>query len=177
MEDRRWILISAAAAADLGVLVLGFVLGSLVGSSSEEEAAPTSTTSPLSSKSSSTTSLGDSTGTTLAGELGADQAIVGSYGSPEDRGEFVRVVRNTGIVTGTEADLLTAADEICYHLERLQAQERSAAYAVRVVWNEALAPLESEDLASFGTIFIAAPHYLCPENAAYAEDVSYWLGY
>jgi len=86
-------------------------------------------------------------------------------------------VRNSGIVSGSTLDLLASADEICYHLERLQAQNRTAAYAVRVVWNEALAPLEPEDLAAFGTVFVAAPHFLCPDSAAYAEEVSYWLGY
>jgi hypothetical protein len=102
---------------------------------------------------------------------------MGTYGSPEARTEFIDVIRNSGIAGGTEAEVLATADEICYHLERLEAQNRSAAFAVRVVWNEALAPVDSEDLAAFGTVFVAAPHFLCPESAAYAEEVSYWLGY
>jgi hypothetical protein len=82
-------------------------------------------------------------------------------------------------VTGIFADpelLLATADKVCYDLERLIAQERSAAYATRVVWNESLAELESEDLAGFATVFSLAPTYLCPENAAYASEVAYILG-
>ena len=69
------------------------------------------------------------------------------------------------------------SDHICYMLDRLQDQDRSPAFAVRVVWNESLADLRSEDLAAFAFVFDSAPQYLCPESIPYGESVAYWLGY
>jgi hypothetical protein len=175
MEDRRWIIIAAGVAGGVALFAVGLILGSVIASNGDEEAMPTSTT--VLPTVSSTTTLGDATESTVAGNISADPGSMGTYGSPEARTEFIDVIRNSGISGGTEAEVLATADEICYHLERLKAQNRSAAFAVRVVWNEALAPVESEDLATFGTVFVAAPHFLCPESAAYAEEVSYWLGY
>lgn len=174
MEDRRWIIVAAGVAGGVALFAVGLLLGAVIASDGDEEAVSTSTTAPTVSP---TTTLGDSTESTVAGDISADPGSMGTYGSPEARTEFIDVIRNSGISGGTEAEVLAIADEICYHLERLEAQDRSAAFAVRVVWNEALAPVESEDLASFGTVFVAAPHYLCPQSATYAEQVSYWLGY
>jgi hypothetical protein len=176
MEDRRWIMVAAGVAGGIALFALGLFLGALIASNGDEEAEATST-SVSAVVVSPTTTLGDPTESTVAGDISADPGSMGTYGSPEARTEFIDVIRNSGISGGTEADVLATADEICYHLERLEAQNRSAAFAVRVVWNEALAPVASEDLATFGTVFVAAPHYLCPESAAYAEEVSYWLGY
>jgi len=81
------------------------------------------------------------------------------------------------VTGGTRSGLLATADHVCYNLERLEAQDRSPAFAVRVVWNESLAVLESEDLAAFAAVFAAAPHFLCPDSIEYAEEVAYWLGY
>ena len=171
--DRRWIILIGAIVG-VAVFVGGFLLGNLGGSSSEEAAEATTTTGASSSDPSSTT-LGDPTEATLP-EPDAAQETIDPYGTEVERSEFVTAVRGSGI-GGTNLDVLATGDEVCYHLERLEAQGRSAAYAVRVVWNEALAPIDSADLAAFGTVFVAAPHYLCPQSAAYAEEVSYWLGY
>lgn len=99
------------------------------------------------------------------------------YGSDDDRVEFIAVLVEIGVVNGTEESLLATADHVCYNLERLQAQERSPAFAVRVVWNESLLELESEDLAAFSAVFDVAPHYLCPESVEYGTEVAYWMGY
>ena len=171
--DRRWIILIGVIVS-VALFAGGFLLGNLGGSSSEEAAEETTTTGASSSDPSSTT-LGDPTDATLPEPDAADETI-DPYGTEVERNEFVTAVRGSGI-GGTNLDVLATGDEVCYHLERLEAQGRSAAYAVRVVWNEALAPIDSADLAAFGTVFVAAPHYLCPQSAAYAEEVSYWLGY
>jgi hypothetical protein len=36
---------------------------------------------------------------------------------------------------------------------------------------------DSEDLASSGAVFSAAPYYLCPDSITYGESIAYWLGY
>ena len=126
-----------------------------------------------------------STGATTGAEGGSDPTTsdggeeIPTYGSDADRQALLAVADATNI-TGIYSDpgvLLSAADKICYDLERLLAQGRSPAYATRVVWNESLAALDSEDLAGFATAFTLAPTYLCPENAVYAEDVAYILGF
>ena len=173
--DRRWILLGIAVA--VAVFAGGFVVGAVTSGDNGVAAPATTTTRSLTgSTGSSSSTIGDPTDTTLP-EPDQVHETIDPYGTVDDRDFFLGVMRDSGIASGGSDALLAAADEICYHLERLQAQDRSAAYAVRVVWNEALAPLESEDLALFGTMFVAAPHFLCPESQAYAEEVSYWLGY
>ena len=77
----------------------------------------------------------------------------------------------------SRSTMLWVADSVCYDLERLSAQGRSPAFAVRVVWNETLGDLASGDAAAFGAVFSAATAYLCPHMGPYGEDVAYWLGY
>ncbi len=173
--DRRWILLGIAVA--VAVFAGGFVVGAITGGDNGVAAPATTTTTQTTTGSiGSSSTIGDPTDTTLP-EPDQVHETIDPYGTVDDRDFFLGVMRDSGIASGGSDALLAAADEICYHLERLQAQDRSAAYAVRVVWNEALGPLESEDLALFGTMFVAAPHFLCPESQAYAEEVSYWLGY
>jgi hypothetical protein len=178
MGDRRWVIVAGAIAGGVAIFAVGLLLGAVIASSGGDEVAgtETSTTQPGGIETTTTSTVDPTATTILAAE---DQVAVeyGPYGLPEERAELLRVIRNSGVATGTEEEVLAMADEVCYHLERLQAQGHTAAYAVRVVWNVAIAPLESEDLATFGTVFVAAPHYLCPESAEYAEEVSYWLGY
>jgi hypothetical protein len=173
--DRRWILLGIAVA--VAVFFGGFAVGAVTGGDNGV-ATPATTTTAQSTTGSigSSSTIGDPTDTTLP-EADQVHETIDPYGTVDDRDFFLGVMRDSGIASGGSDALLAAADEICYHLERLLAQDRSAAYAVRVVWNEALGPLESEDLALFGTMFVAAPHFLCPESQAYAEEVSYWLGY
>ena len=171
--DRRWIILIGSVVG-VALFAGGFLLGNLGGSSSVEASDSTTTTGATSSDP-STTTIGDPTEATLPPPEAAHETI-DPHGTEVEREEFVTAVRGAGI-GGTNLDLLATGDEVCYHLERLEAQGRSAAYAVRVVWNEALAPIDSVDLAAFGTVFVAAPHYLCPQSAAYAEEISYWLGY
>ncbi len=99
------------------------------------------------------------------------------YGTAEERQALIAGLVEAGVSGGPEADILATADYVCYTLERLQAQRRSLSFTVRVVWNDSLAELPPEDLAAFGAVLSAAPAYLCPESAARAESVSYWLGY
>ena len=172
--DRRWILLGIAVA--VAVFFGGFAVGAVTSGDNGVAAAITTTTQGLSGSTASSSTISDPTDTTLP-EPDQVHETIDPYGTVDDRDFFLGVMRDSGIASGGSDALLAAADEICYHLERLRAQERSAAYAVRVVWNEVLGPLESEDLALFGTMFVAAPHFLCPESQAYAEEVSYWLGY
>ncbi len=172
--DRRWILLGIAVA--VAVFVGGFAVGAVTSGDNGVAAPATTTTQSTTGSIGSSSTIGDPTDTTLP-EPDQVHETIDPYGTVDDREFFLDVMRDSGIASGGSDALLAAADEVCYHLERLQAQDRSAAYAVRVVWNEALAPLESEDLALFGTMFVAAPHFLCPESQAYAEEVSYWLGY
>ena len=172
--DRRWILLGIAVA--VAVFFGGFAVGAVTSGDSVVAAPATTTTQSLNGSTASSSTIVDPTDTTLP-EPDQVHETIDPYGTVDDRDFFLGVMRDSGIASGGSDALLAAADEVCYHLERLQAQDRSAAYAVRVVWNEALAPLESADLALFGTMFVAAPHFLCPESQAYAEEVSYWLGY
>ena len=99
------------------------------------------------------------------------------YGTEEERQEMIDALAESGVGMGSRSTILFVADSICYDLERLQAQGRSPAFAVRVVWNETLADLDSTDAAAFGAVFNAAPFYLCPESIEYASEVAYWLGF
>ncbi len=176
-----WIAIAAAAAA---ALIMGLGIGAIVFAEDMPPAAsgiaPTSTSTgtvespPLSIPAEPGTTPG-----TGAGALAPiDDETTPTYGTDEERQALLFVAEGLG-VTGIFAEpelLLETADKVCYDLERLIAQERSPAYATRVVWNESLAELESEDLAGFANVFTLAPTYLCPENAAYASEVAYILG-
>ena len=172
--DRRWILLGIAVA--VAVFFGGLAVGAVTSGDNGVAAPATTTTQSTTGSTGSSSTIGDPTDTTLP-EPDQVHETIDPYGTVDERDLYLDVMRDSGIATGGSDALLAAADEVCYHLERLQAQDRSAAYAVRVVWNEALAPLESADLALFGTMFVAAPHFLCPESQAYAEEVSYWLGY
>jgi hypothetical protein len=165
LNRTAWIAIAAAA---LVSLVVGLGIGAVAFSSD------------------STTEASDaSTNSTNGADASSDPSTPGvddqnaKYGSDEDRQALVDAAEDANI-TGIYSDadvLLAAADKGCYDLERLTAQGRSPAYATTVVWNESLAELDSEDLAGFATVFTLAPVYLCPENAGYAQDVAYILGF
>jgi len=196
--DRRLIAVAAASAALL--VLIGFGIGRLTAGESNgsdtaagPEAASTTTaasdaaaaTAP--SDPASETSSSEATNTTHPPIDGDPSAVlippldppaggIPMYGSDKDREAFLVGLSREG-VNGTDDDLLAVADHVCYTLERLQAQERTAAYAVRVVWNESLAELDSQDLAAFGVVFIGAPNFLCPESIFYGADVAYWLGF
>lgn len=98
------------------------------------------------------------------------------YGTEEDREALLDALAEAGVGMGSRTTILWVADSVCYDLERLEAQGRSTAFAVRVVWNETLADLASPDAAAFGAVFTASPFYLCPESIEYADGVAYWLG-
>lgn len=99
-----------------------------------------------------------------------------AFGSEAERDQMMDDLVNAGIIGGTREGILTTADEVCYNLQQLQEQRRRLPFAVRVVWNESLLDLESEDLAAFGIVFNAAPRYLCPEHLEFADTIAYWLG-
>jgi len=98
------------------------------------------------------------------------------YGTDEERQALLDALAESGVGMGSRSTILFVADSVCYDLERLQAQERSAAFAVRVVWNETLADLDSTDAAAFGAVFNAAPFFICLDSVEYAAEVAYWLG-
>lgn len=98
------------------------------------------------------------------------------YGTDEEREALLTALAEGGVGMGSRTTILLVADSVCYDLERLEAQGRSAAFAVRVVWNETLADLDSTDAAAFGAVFNAAPFFICPESIEYAAEVAYWLG-
>jgi len=102
---------------------------------------------------------------------------VPEYGTDEDREALLDALAEAGVGMGSRSTILFVADSVCYDLERLQIQDRSPAFAVRVVWNETLADLDSTDAAAFGAVFNAAPFFLCPDSVEYAGEVAYWLGF
>lgn len=100
-----------------------------------------------------------------------------TYGTEVEQDWFLIGVAGAGVTGTSRDDLLATGYHVCYMLERLQAQDRSPSFAVRVIWNESLAELESEDLAAFAAVYQAAPLYLCPDSVEYGIEVAYWLGY
>jgi hypothetical protein len=99
------------------------------------------------------------------------------YGTEDARESLLLGLTESGVTGGTREGVLATADHVCYNLERLEAQGHSAAFAVRVVWNESLLELAPEDLAAFAAVFSAAPYYLCPDSIEFGAEVAYWLGY
>ncbi len=120
--------------------------------------------------------------TTIASDQAANDTIPSrdlpaEYGTIQARDDLVTALTQRGLTGGNYDVILTTADEVCFNLERLEAQGRSPAFAVRVVWNESLAEFPPADLATFAAVFAAAPQFLCPDSVGYALEVAYWLGY
>ncbi len=163
-DTNRWIIIGGAVAAGIAVLVIGFVIGRATASLDPATGAASSVSDEPDS-----TTLADQTSTTAEG--------LPEYGSSRARDELVTSLIETGFVRPDRILILGTADEICFHLERLQAQQRSPAFAIRVVWNESLAEFPPGDVPTFAAVFAAAPRLLCPDSLRYAEEVAYWLGF
>ena len=192
MQLQRQQLIIASVTA-LVVLIFGFGLGRLTAGTTEVQAdletstvgsnpdGTTTESSTVSADGGSTTSTIDATdgdpSAVLESSTAVDLGDAKVYGTEPQRDRFIRDVESAGIIGGTREGILATADHVCYTLERMQAQNRRASFAVRVVWNESLADMRTEDLGAFAFVFNAAPMYLCPENIEYGEDVAYWLGY
>ena len=174
----------------LAVFALGLGLGTFVSDGSGDAQAISGDVSSTSDTESSASAPDDDsssptdTAVPVEGDATAvlvppktDAADIGEYGTTQARDDLVVDLALAGISGGSREDVLAAADRICFNLERLEAQKRSAAFAVRVVWNESLAELEREDLAVFSGVFAAAPFYLCPASLDYSLEVAYWLGF
>ena len=163
-DTNRWIVVSSVVVVALALLVVGIVLGRLTVSSDASSGSASSVSEGFESA-----SLGDATTTSAEG--------VATFGSAQARDDLVGTLIAAGLAEGNRDVILMMADEICFNLERLEAQGRSAAFAVRVVWNESLAELAPRELATFASVFTAAPRFLCPAFLGYAVEVAYWLGY
>jgi hypothetical protein len=178
--------IGLAAVAAIVILLAGFGIGRATSGDSSTEAgavAPgdtTSTNAQTAGDDASTTSsvptIDGDPASVLPQELEIPEGGIPKYGSDTDRAQMLDDLVAAGVAGGSSAALLATADHVCFNLERLQEQNRSPAFAVRVVWNESLGDLPSEDVAAFGVIFNAAPQYLCLESIEYGEQVAYWLG-
>lgn len=184
--DRR--LITIASVAALVLLLLGFGIGRVTAGGSGSPAEPGDASASSTTIPGAATQYGDSTTTThgiLTGDPASsleptstiDMGDAQVYGTDVERETYLSDLVRAGVIGGSREGLLATADHVCYMLERLEAQNRKPAFAVRVVWNESLADLRSEDLAAFAVVFNAAPRYLCPESVEYGESVAYWLGY
>jgi hypothetical protein len=181
LNRSAWIAVAGAAVL---ALIVGLAIGGVVFA---EDVPPSAAETDLTS--SSAPAAADSPTSTSDTGAAPDDAPLDiavppdgeqppAYGSDEERQALLDVANGldiTGVFSEPEL-LLATADKVCYDLKRLIAQGRSPAYATRVVWNESLAELDSEDLAGFATVFSLAPTYLCPEYALYAEEVAYILG-
>jgi hypothetical protein len=178
MPNRQTLLVIGASA--LLALILGFMVGRTTapdGMDSDAAGNPTTTTMvgtttpPNAEADHSSTDDNPATGGTSKDE-------VQPYGTPEDRTTAFEVATDLGLTGGLaqEEAFLVAADRICYDLERLTMQGRSEFFATRVVWNQSLAGLSSEDLAGFATTFNVGVTYLCPEHTEFAEAIAYILG-
>ncbi|MEA3511555.1 MAG: hypothetical protein U9R51_08985 [Actinomycetota bacterium] len=170
------------------LLLIGFGIGRLT--AGDWIAATSGTEATDSTKIDAETPLAsgnqDSTQSTINGdaaaaiprpESDAPDGAMPVYGTEDEREALLTGLVEAGVAGGTREGILATADHVCYNLDRLQAQHRSPAFAVRVVWNESMAEIDSRDLAAFGIVFTAAPHYLCPDSIEYGEEVAYWLGY
>jgi hypothetical protein len=181
--DRR-VLIGIPIAV-LVVLLIGFGIGRLTAGGTTAVATGTEAVESTSPDAPVQTTGQDTPPPTITGDAAAvlppssdtPDGGVPPYGTEVERDALVLGLVEAGVTGGTRTGLLATADHVCYNLERLEAQDRSPAFAVRVVWNESLAELDSQDLAAFGAVFAAAPHYVCTESIEYAEEVAYWLGY
>jgi hypothetical protein len=186
--DRRYLYIGIPIAAIVLVLI-GFGIGRATSGNAatvdalSTDGSQTSTTVSEADGSVSETTLAPST--TINGDPSAalppeselPEGGIPEYGTPDARESMLLGLVESGVTGGTREGVLATADHVCYNLERLEAQGQSPAFAVRVVWNESLLELESEDLAAFAAVFSAAPYYLCPDSIEYGAEVAYWLGY
>jgi hypothetical protein len=179
-------LIIALSIAAVFVLLVGFAIGRATSGDSDADAltaAPDDTTSTVAETSggaSSTTTqvllIDGDPASVLPPNLEIPESGIPVYGSDAQRAQMLSDLAAAGVAGGSSVTLLATADHVCFNLERLQAQNRSPAFAVRVVWNESLGDLPSEDVAAFGVVFNAAPQYLCIDSIVYGEQVAYWLG-
>ncbi len=172
--DRR-ILVGVPIAVLL-LLIAGFAIGRATASNATADAAAAIESATIPGEDVDASTITGDAAQVLPAEPDASTTIP-VYGTEAERDTFVAGLAESGVVGGTREGLLATADHVCYNLERLQAQNRSPAFAVRVVWNESLAALDSHDLAAFAAVFNAAPQYLCPDSIEYGEEVAYWLGY
>ncbi len=187
--DRR--LLIAVPIAAIVLILIGFGIGRLTAGDASSDAtvvelADSTTTTAVDGATTTTeAAAGAETDTTIIGDPSAalppesdlPPGGIPVYGTDEDREQMVLGLVEAGVTGGTREGVLATADHVCYNLERLEAQGRSAAYATRVVWNESLLELDSQDLAAFGAVFSAAPFYVCPDSIEYGAEVAYWLGY
>lgn len=178
--------IGIASAVAIVVLLAGFTIGRTTAGGSNVGAVAVTTEDTSTSVAQAT---GDDASTTsqvpvidgdpsnaLPPELEIPASGIPKYGSDADRDQMLKDLAAAGVAGGSSEALLATADHVCFNLERLQEQDRSPAFAVRVVWNESLGDLPSGDIAVFGVVFSAAPHYLCVDSIEYGEQVAYWLG-
>lgn len=173
--DRRWIIIGSAVVTGLVVFVIGLAIGRST-SGSETAAGAGSIVSDDSDATFSTNPVGDPSSATIPPQ-DVPAGGIPEYGITSERDGLVTALTEAGVAGGARDAILTTADEVCFHLERLEAQGRSPAFAVRVVWNESLAQLPSIHIAAFAAVFVAAPRFLCRDSIGYADDIAYWLGY
>ena len=186
--DRRYLYIGIPIAAIVLVLI-GFGIGRATSGSdttgealSTEDAQATTTTIaagdsvPETTLAPSTTIVGDPSAA-LPPKSELPEGGIPEYGTPDARESLLVGLVESGVTGGTREGVLATADHVCYNLERLEAQGQTPAFAVRVVWNESLLELESQDLAAFAAVFSAAPYYVCPDSIEYGAEVAYWLGY
>ena len=190
--DRRYLYIGIPIAAIVLVLI-GFGIGRATSGSDSDTSASAATLATEDAAGGSTTAAtGDSvpettlaSSTTINGDASAalppeselPEGGIPMYGTPDARESLLVGLVESGVTGGTREGVLATADHVCYNLERLEAQGRTPAFAVRVVWNESLLELESQDLAAFAAVFSASPFYLCPDSIEFGAEVAYWLGY
>jgi len=187
--DRRYLYIGIPIAAIVLVLI-GFGIGRATSGGEADSSASATTLATGDSATSSTTgeSVPETTlapSTTIVGDPSAalppkselPEGGIPEYGTPDARESLLVGLVESGVTGGTREGVLATADHVCYNLERLEAQGQTPAFAVRVVWNESLLELESQDLAAFAAVFSAAPYYVCPDSIEYGAEVAYWLGY
>ena len=180
------VLIGAGVAGAILLLLAAFFVGRATAGGSEVTAGDAPTESTTSSITGTSEAPSDTTVETIPASADPSAALIDDpdrdedvpvYGTDEERESLLEALAEAGVGMGSRSTILFVADSVCYDLERLEAQERSAAFAVRVVWNETLADLDSADAAAFGAVFNAAPFFLCPDSIEYASEVAYWLGF
>ncbi len=111
-DTSRWIIIGSAVVAAVGLLVIGIVVGRVTSSSD----------AALGTDSSVSDSI-DSTGLQSTSTI-PSRDVPAEYGTIQARDDLVTALTQRGLTGGNYDVILTTADEVCFNLERLEAQDR-----------------------------------------------------
>lgn len=83
----------------------------------------------------------------------------------------------TTTVVDDEAAQALAVEQMCRTLSILVNANASPGHASEGMAATDLDGATPDEMATYGDILVLAPRTSCPEFAAYADEIAYWLGY